>query len=105
KLAQKLVDRLTHIMQMIVNEVTLAAIWRGDPLSTRNMHAADARKRETGEKLQRIEPEVDRVGVEIVQIKQQIAAARRHDIRNPGRLRELAARRVNQSRDILHERL
>ena len=59
-------------MQMgIVNEMTLAAVWRGDPLSTRNMYAADARERETGEELQGIETEVDRIGIEIVKIKEQ----------------------------------
>src|SRR5215813_9339390 len=85
ELAQKLVDRLGHVVQMVVKKMTFAAVRRGNPLATRNMHAADTRERQTGQELQWIETEVDRIGVEIVQIEKQAAAAGRHDINDPGR--------------------
>src|SRR5262245_64116605 len=46
ELAQKLIDRLRHIMQMVVKKMTFAVVWSGDPLSTRNMQSGTVGKQQ-----------------------------------------------------------
>src|SRR5215831_7078471 len=103
-LAEEVVDRLVDGVQVVVEQVALVAVRRRDPAAARDMNAADPIERNSRQEVERIETEVGRIGMEIVQVEQQPAAAVRHDARDPIWLAQAAAGRLDQGCDVLHRR-
>src|SRR5215831_13118331 len=98
-LAEEVVDRLVDGVQVVVEQVALVAVRRRDPAAARDMNAADPIERNSRQEVERIETEVGRIGMEIVQVEQQPAAAvrhRRHGADDCGGLAQVARRALGR---------
>ena len=101
---EKIVNGFRHVMQVIVEQPEFAARFRFDPAPAGEMNGAYSFAWHAINVLVRVEAEVDRVRVEIMQIEKQIALRRSQNFHVPVRFAHRAPGRIDQRGDVFHER-
>ena len=102
---EKIVNGFRHVMQVIVEQPAFAARFRFDPAPAGEMDGAYSFAWHAINVLMRIEAEVDRVRVEIMQIEKQIALRRSQNFARSSPLRSVVLPGGSIKRgDVFHER-
>jgi hypothetical protein len=102
QLDEERVDRVGHVVQVVVEQAVGAARGR-DPAAARQVDHAHARERDPLEERGRVEPEVPGVRVEVVQVEQQVDVRGRGRVRDPVGLAPVA-QGIDERGDVLEQR-
>ena len=88
-----------YVVQVVVEQTT-SPVWHVDPAAATQMHSGDPSERHSAKERMRIVAEIDRVGIKIMKIEQQLHAGPADDPLDPLWFVQSAPRRCDQSGDI-----